>query len=319
MKIVRHAYNLVGVMILSFAVGACSTPYQTLNIRHNPPADIPVQQELVSTPFFPQQKYHCGPAALAMVIKYRDIEVKPDEIAPLIYVPGLEGSLQEEVIAATRRYDLLPVKLDGELQSILREIASGNPVLVMQNLGLDIYPKWHYAVVVGYDLSDQTIVLRSGLYERLVRSFSLFERTWKRAGYWSLAIVPPSVIPNTVKAGEYLKTVVEFEQTGRISPANRAYISAANRWPSNLMAQIGIGNTSYALGEYQKSEFAYRKAIELSPQKAEIWNNLAYSLVKQGKSTESLEAIDKALKISPGNANYLESRTELNQWVKDIN
>ena len=315
MKQVRHAYKLVGVLIVLIATGACSTPYQTLNIRHKPPADIPLQQELVSTPFFPQQKYHCGPAALAMVINYRDIAVIPDELAPMIYVPGLKGSLQEELIAATRQYDLLPVRLDGELRSVLWEIAAGNPVLVMQNLGLDVLPKWHYAVAVGYDLSDQTIVLRSGLYERLVRSFSLFERTWKRAGYWSLAIVPPEVIPSTVKAEGYLNTVVEFEQTGRLAPAHRAYLSASNKWPANMLAQIGIGNTAYALGQYQKSELAYKKVLELTPQKAEVWNNLAYALVKQGKFTESMDAIDRALDIAPGNAGFLQSRSELRQWA----
>jgi len=319
MKLVRHAYKLVGVLVILLAVGACSTPSQTLNIRQDPPADIPLQQELISTPFFPQEKYHCGPAALAMVIKFRDIEVEPDEIVPLIYVPGRKGSLQEEVVAAVRRYDLLPVKLDGELKSILREIASGNPVLVMQNLGLNFYPKWHYAVAVGYNLPEQTIVLRSGLYERLVRPFSLFERTWKRAGYWSLAIVPPEVIPNTVDADRFLNTVIEFEQTGRSSPAHRAYLSAANKWPSSLLAQIGIGNTAYALGEYDKSESAYKKALELSPQKAEVWNNLAYALVKQGKSTESLDAIEMALQISPDNANYLQSQAELRQWAGKFN
>ena len=315
MMYARHACKLAGVLIALAVVGACSTPHQTLIIRQNPPADIPPQQELTSTPFFPQKKFYCGPAALAMVINYRGIAVNPDELAPLIYVPELQGSLQEEVIAAVRQYDLLPVKLNGKLKSILREIASGNPVLVMQNLGLDVYPKWHYAVAVGYDLADQTIVLRSGLYERLVRSFSLFERTWEKAGYWSLAIVPPEVIPVTVGVEKFLNTVVELEQVGRVSPAHRAYLSASNKWPSSLLAQIGIGNTAYALGEYQESEAAYKKALELSPRKAEVWNNLAYALVKQGKSSESMEAIDKALDISPGNAGFLESRAELRQLV----
>ena len=85
------------------------------------------------------------------------------------------------------------------------------------------------------------------------------------------------------------------------------------------MAQIGIGNTAYALGEFPKSEFAYKKALELSPEKAEVWNNLAYALLKQGKSTESLDAIEMALQISPDNANYLESQAELRQLARNLN
>ena len=134
-----------------------------------------------------------------------------------------------------------------------------------------------------------------------------------------MAIVPPGVIPSTVDIDGFLNTVVEFEQTGRSSPAHRAYLSAANKWPSSLLAQIGVGNTAYALGEYVKSESAYKKALELSPEKAEVWNNLAYALVKQGKSTESLDAIEMALQISPDNANYLESQAELRQWAGSLN
>jgi hypothetical protein len=33
----------------------------------------------------------------------------------------------------------------------LREVAAGNPVLVLQNLSFAWAPVWHYAVVMGYD------------------------------------------------------------------------------------------------------------------------------------------------------------------------
>ena len=313
----KHA-RVAGVLFVLAFIGACATPLQTLSIREKPP-DIAPQQELTSTPFFPQLDYYCGPAALAAVVNYRDIAVQPDDIAPLIYVPDLKGSLQEEVIAAARRFNLLPVKLDGKLESIFREVASGNPVLVLQNLGLKIYPKWHYAIVVGYDLAEETIVLRSGTRERLLRSFSLFERTWQRGGYWSLAIVTPGQVPVSVNSEIFLSTLIEFEQTSASYPAYQAYLSAAEKWPSSAMARIGLGNTAYALGEYQQSIDAYKYALQLSPEMAEAWNNLAYALAKQGKSNESLDAIDRALEISPGNANYLESRVELGQWIENLN
>ncbi len=310
--------RFAGILFLLALISACATPMQTLGLRVEPP-DIPVQVELSSTPFYPQEDYYCGPAVLAALANYRGIDVVPDDVAPLVFVPDLEGSLQEEVIAAARRFDLLPVQLDGNLESIFREIASGNPVLVLQNLGLDIYPVWHYAIVVGYDLEDETVVLRSGTRKRLVRPFSLFERTWKRAGYWSLAIVSPGQVPVSVDAKRFLNTLIEFEQTSGLYPAYQGYLSAAEKWPSNPLARIGLGNTAYALGEYQKSEDAYNDVLRLSPGMAEAWNNLAYALAKQGKRDESLVAINNALKISPDNKNYLDSLSELSQWSGSSN
>jgi hypothetical protein len=104
---------------LSIYLGGCASSPQTRLLLNEPP-DIPSRVELAEVPFYPQQEFHCGPAALAGVMNYRGVEVVPDQIAELVYVPDLKGSLQVEVVAATRQFDLLPVKLDGRLESLLR-------------------------------------------------------------------------------------------------------------------------------------------------------------------------------------------------------
>ncbi|MCP4489088.1 MAG: PA2778 family cysteine peptidase [Gammaproteobacteria bacterium] len=311
----KRTRQWLGAFLFLGFVSACTTPRQTLELSHNPPAIQP-RQELSDTPFFPQTEYHCGPAALASVMQYRDIVILPEQIAPMIYTPGLKGALQVEVVAATRRFDLLPVVLDGKFDSLLREVEAGNPVLVLQNLGLDAYPFWHYAVVVGYDLDAQTIVLRSGTHKRLERPFDNFERTWARAGNWALVIVKPQQIPITANVEDYLSTVLAIEQAGRSKPANAAYASASRRWPDNLLALTGLGNTTYALSDYAAAERVYRQALVLAPQSHQIWNNLAYALAQQGKAEESMQAVQRALQLSPDNANYQQSVEELQQLLR---
>ncbi len=270
--------------------------------------------ELTGVPFYPQQDYYCGPAALAGIINYRGIDVKPDQIADLVYVPELKGSLQIEIIAAARQFDLLPVLLDGKLESLLRELAAGNPVFVLQNLALDIYPLWHYEILIGYDFNQRHMILRSGVNRRITRSFALFEKTWQRAGYWALAIVPTDTIPVTAGANAYLDAAIDLEQVGRLDSANRAYGTALRRWPENRLALTGLGNSAYAMGEFIAAESAYRSALEVAPEKAEVWNNLAYALAQLGRHESSLDAIDRALELDPDNQNFKDSRSELKNW-----
>ncbi len=302
------AFLLVGILC------ACTTPRQTLELRQNPP-NIPLSHELVDTPFFPQTENYCGPAALASILQHYNIGVEPDDIAGKVYTPGLAGSLQFEMVAATRIYELLPVRHDGRLESLLREINAGNPVLVMQNLGLDSIPFWHYAVAVGYDLEQQSLILRSGTEKRLVRPFDNFERTWQRTDYWGLVIVPPYKIPASATPEAYLNSVIALEQTGHLKSANLAYQTALSRWPESIVAHMGQGNTAYALMRYNESAAAYQQLLKLSPDTAEAWNNLAYALARQGDKQASLEAINKAIQLSPDNANFQQSLVELRQLL----
>ena len=318
MSYLKYASQLAGVFVLAIVVSACSTPGQTLKLRHTS-LGIPSQHEIESTPFYPQLDYYCGPATLAAMVNFHGQPVEPNDIASQIYVPDLKGSLQEEIVAAARQFNLIPVQLDGSLESLLREIASGNPVLVLQNLGLDSIPKWHYAIAIGYDLESETLVLRSGTRKRLTRSFSLIERTWQRANNWALVIVPVGVIPVTASADSYLGSLVDFEQTNDVQLAHQAYLSAAKKWPSNLSAQIGIGNTAYALKAFAVSEEAYFTVLQLAPQFGQLWNNYAYALAQQGKTTESLAAIKRAIEISPDNKNFQHSANELANWPINTN
>lgn len=306
----------LGAFLLLGILCACTTPGQTLDLRQNPP-DIPPSRELVNIPFYPQTENHCGPAALATILQHYNIDAEPDELADRVYTPGLAGSLQIEMVAATRTYKLLPVQHDGRIESLLREIDAGNPVLVFQNLGLDSFPYWHYAVVVGYDLNKQTLALRSGTEKRLVRPFDNFERTWQRGGYWGLVIVPPHQIPATATVEAFINSVVDLEQTGHLQAANSAYQTALSRWPDNLIAYMGMGNTAYALGRYQEAGSAYRQLLKLSPKTAVAWNNLAYALAAQGDRRASLDAVNRAIQLSPDNANFQQSLVELKQIIAD--
>jgi len=309
----RRARDHACTLVLLVLLGGCVASPQTRLLLENPP-DLPPRVELTEVPFFPQRDYHCGPASLAAMINYRGTPVVPEQIAEMIYVPGLKGSLQVEVVAAARRFDLLPVRLDGRMESLMRELAAGNPVFVLQNLAIEVLPVWHYEILVGYDIERREMILRSGTDRRVTRAFATFEKTWHRADYWALVLVEPDSIPVTASAGAFLEAAIGMEEVGRAASAHRAYDAAARRWPRNLLAHSGLGNTAYALGDFSAAELAYRQALELDPDNAALWNNLAYALGRLGRREASLEAVDHALQLQPENPNFLDSRAELAAW-----
>ncbi|MGA0033840.1 MAG: hypothetical protein ACO3HA_10980, partial [Burkholderiales bacterium] len=81
-----------------FLLAGCAAP-QTGALRMQVPAGLPAQAELAAAPFFPQEEYQCGPAALATVLAYSGAAATPEVLVPQVYLPGREGSLQTEMLA----------------------------------------------------------------------------------------------------------------------------------------------------------------------------------------------------------------------------
>ncbi len=293
-------------------LSACATPPQTLELRRSPPGDLPPRVELSDTPFHPQTRYQCGPAALATVInRLQSPPVDPESLVPEVYVPALEGSLQSEIQSAASRRGLLAVVPDGRLDALLRELAAGNPVLVMQNLGFGVWPFWHYAVVIGYDLPAQRLLLRSGEERRLERGFSLFEKTWRRAGHWALVVTPPERLPATADREAVIHALLLLDRNAPASAALAGWRQAAGRWPGDFELLYGLGNAAWRAGDRRAAASAFEQAVEASPQRAEAWNNLAYARLELGNRKGAVAAIERALRLAPDNPEIRASYREI--------
>ncbi|MGD8925701.1 MAG: PA2778 family cysteine peptidase, partial [Thioalkalispiraceae bacterium] len=162
----KAACRRIGSLFFCLLLSACAGTPQSDSLIQSTPSDLLKPVELTEVPFYPQQEYQCGPAALATLIKNQGVKVDINRLSRRVYIPGREGSLQLELIGAARDYQLIPYVLVPELRVLLHEVKAGRPVLVLQNLGVSWYPRWHYAVVVGYDLQKEELILRSGEIER---------------------------------------------------------------------------------------------------------------------------------------------------------
>jgi tetratricopeptide (TPR) repeat protein len=286
------------VLILA-VLGGCASAPQSARIAFSPPEGLPLRVELTETPFFPQDAYQGGPAAVATVLVAQGLDVTPEALVAEIPLPERQGNLQAELRATVRARERVAYRLEPELNAILAEVAAGHPVVVFQNLGLGVAPRWHYAVVVGYDLEAGEVILRSGTIERHVNSVPLFERTWSRADRWAFVAVPPEHLPATARPLAWLRAVNELEQTGFLGSAKVGYESAIARWPGEAVGYLGLANTQFAAGDLSGAERALRVLLEHQPGRHEAWNNLAHVLMAQQCGFQARAAAACATALAP--------------------
>ena len=296
--VIKNARGIASVFLLSCAAllqGCVSFTPQTKDLAENRPAGIPGVRELTEVPFFPQSDYQCGPAALATVLAAAGVKVTPDELVPEVYLPERKGSLQVEMLAAPRRHGLVSYQLAPTYSALVREIAAGTPVIILQNLGFK--EGWHYAVAVGYDWDNGMLQMRSGRNERQEMPFAMNELVWRRGGYWAMVVVPPDRIPASAEENGWLAAIAALERTGQAAPARTAYQAFLQRWPANVNASIGLANAYYTLGELRDAEKVLRAASERNPDSVIVLNNLAQVLADQGRAAEALPIIDRAAAV----------------------
>ena len=270
--------------------------------------------ELDDVPFHSQVTDQCGPASLASILEASGADVTPVELRSRVYIPGRQGSLQIELLAATRAYGRIPYEIDPTLAALLAELDAGRPVLVLQNLGLAIAPIWHYAVVVGYLPDERQFVLRSGSSPRALAGIRSFAASWERGSLWGFVAVKPGDLPARPDPGRYLRAVAAFETTGD-GGAMPAYRAATEQWPENRLSWLGLGNAAYAQESFRIAAAAYGRALEADPEDPIVLNNLSQVYLRLGCREQALATIDAALAVidasNPVRPQLLDSRDEV--------
>jgi tetratricopeptide (TPR) repeat protein len=259
------------------------------------PVLSPVKTELAATPFFPQTRHHCGPAALATVLGASGAEVTPETLTPLVYIPGRRGSLQLEMLAAPRGFARLALPLPRTPEAIIAELESGRPVLVLHNYGLPSWPRWHYAVVVGYDSDKDVFTLRSGTTQREEMRTRRFMVAWHYAARWAMVVLRPGETAATADAKTYLESAADFERAAKPEDARLVFDAAIRRWPGEPVALVGRGTAEYRLGHLDAAARDYAAALALDDAQVGARNNLAQVLVDlkcPHRAREQLATID---------------------------
>ncbi len=288
---------LAGVVLSALLLAGCAAPPQLAALRAEGATGLPARAQAQRVPFFAQPgDTLCGPTSLAMVAQAAGVSLTPGQLTPQVYLPGRQGALQAEMLAAARRHGLVPYVIEPSLSALLRELASGAPVLVLQNLSLPMAPQWHYAVAVGYDWPAGEIELHSGTTASLRLPLSTFERTWARSQHWAVRVVSPDDPPATADAGRWGAAVAPLERVN-VQAAHTAYQAGLRRWPEAALLHFGAGNTAHALGAHDEARRAFEAAVNAQPDFADAWNNLAWLRLQGGDASGARAAAARAVAL----------------------
>jgi tetratricopeptide (TPR) repeat protein len=231
-----------------------------------------------------------------MVLQADGVAARPETLAEQVYTPGRKGSLQPELITAARRHRRLAYPIQG-LDCLLEAVAAGRPVIVLQNLGLSWLPRWHYAVVIGYDLPHSQIILHTGKIAHRRVGLATFERTWRRAERWGLQVLPAGQRPVCAQEAPYLQAALGLQQAGHLPEATQAFKTAVQEWPASPAALMAWGNALYTGGDAAGAADAFGRATRLDPTNGDAFNNLAHVLTELGAVDAAEAAAMRAVAI----------------------
>jgi tetratricopeptide (TPR) repeat protein len=268
--------------MLAVFISGCASSTKQADSLLSVKTSLPDKIEISNVPFIKQEAGHCGPATLTMAMKAVGKEVELATITSQVYSPNMKGTFQTDMMSATRRQGMLAIPIEN-LDGLLTEVAAGNPVIIFENLAFEWFPQWHYALVYGYDLKNEIIIMHSGSEQAMHWDLRKFERSWKLGDYWGMVVLPPGQLSATGSELAHVTAAAALEKLQLSEEALIAYNKILTRWPESLGALIGTGNCHFAKSNYAESAIMLSLAVRHHPSSAIAWHNLAIAqkLLKQ--------------------------------------
>lgn len=305
----QYLYQVSCVAGLFLAMTGCSSV-------HIPPQSVAESQHQLDVPFVAQEDDYCGPSSAAMVLRYQHHPADVEQLAKKMILPARSGTLQIELKAALRTEGVVVYPVKPDLKGLFAAVDAGYPVIVLLNLSFGWYPTWHYAVVTGYDLQQQTITVHSGEKANQQWSLTQFENLWARGEHWGIVAIPPmDPVPHFANESEYLSAVVDLERSAGLPVAASAYAAAHEQWPDDLTALIGLGTAAYQKQKLEAAANWYGLAARLHPDSAVAANDYAQTLLDLGDAASALSWAEKAIRLGGGAS----AEDTMNQILKALN
>lgn len=139
-------------------------------------------------PFFPENRYWCGPASLAGVMNYYQKAPKPEEIAGKIYSPSAGGTIMADLAWFARKHEFNVNIIKSDTEKLRQMVSNEKPVIVFVSRDGWLTEYNHFMVVVGFN--NEGFIVNSGRNHQQFYEKEAFSRLWKKTDNHALIVVP---------------------------------------------------------------------------------------------------------------------------------
>ena len=99
------------------------------------------------------------------------------------------------------------------------------------------------------------------------------------------------VLHDPLTAGEHTNLGVAYESAGQLDLAASEYRHALRLDPHRAVPRVNLGNVEAAQGRWSSAEKCYRRALADSSTNLDAMNNLAISLLRQGRQLDEARTL----------------------------
>ncbi len=272
------------------------------------PAPLPERVELTAPAWEKQDINNCGPAALAMYLRFFGWEGDQETITQVIKPFREDRNVNVEELAYYVRTQAgwlqVEYRVGGDLETLKRILAAGIPVMIEESFFFE-EPYWsgddlwaaHYQLLTGYDDSAQTFTGQDSFYGPDQKiNYQKQDEYWQAFNRVYIMIFPPE------KEAELKALIGEDWESDR--NRERALDTAQNETeadPSNPYAWFNLGTNLTYFERYIEATDAFDQARELGlPQRMLRYQFSPFiAYFHSGQIDDLITLTEYALEVTP--------------------
>ena len=278
------------------------------------PTPIPAAVELPAPLWEQQGANNCGPATLALYLRYYGWEGNQDNIAQVVKPISEDRNVNpEELVYFVRTHAgwlSAEFRVGGDLQLLKQLIAAGFPVMIEESFYFD-QPYWpnddlwaaHYLLVTGYDDSAQTFIGQDSFHgPNQVVSYTTLDSYWQIFNRVYLLVYPPA-------QEEALKSILGDNWDPDLNRKHALEVSQSETQtePNNAFTWFNLGSNLVYFERYGEAASAYDTARTLGlPQRMLRYQfGPFFAYFHAAMTTELLAVTNYALERTPNSEEAL--------------